>query len=90
MISFVYGPPYQKNSSDFWSTLEKFGEDYTVPWLCIGDFNAITAHSDKLGGRPFNCSFSNNFSSSQNKFGAIDLDFSGNPYIGLIIDKDIV
>jgi hypothetical protein len=80
MISFVYDPSYRKNNSDFWSHLVKFGEDYDVPWLCIGDFNAITTQSNKLGGRPFNCSYSNIFSSFLNKFGMIDLGFSDNPY----------
>jgi hypothetical protein len=49
-------------------------------WLCIGDFNTITAQSDKLGGRHFNGSFSNNFCNFMNTFGMIDLDFIGNPY----------
>ncbi len=73
MISFIYGPPYQKNSSDLWSKLAKFSEDYDFSWLCIGDFNAITAQSDKLGCYPFNCTLNNLFSSFLNKFGMIDL-----------------
>jgi hypothetical protein len=78
MISFVYGPPYQKCSSHFWSTLAQFGEDYDVRWLCIGDFNNITAQSDKLGGRSFNCSSNNAFNTFLNKFCMIDLGFSRN------------
>jgi len=80
MISFVYGPPYQKHTSDFWNVLAQFGEDHTIPWLCIGDFNDITSQSDKFGGRPMNCSFGNPFSSFMDSFGMIDLGFSGNPY----------
>lgn len=80
MISFVYGPLYQKHTSDFWNVLAQFGEAHIVPWLCIGDFNDITAQSDKFGGQPVNCSFSNHFSSFMDSFGMIDLGFSGNPY----------
>jgi hypothetical protein len=56
LISFVYGPPYQKFTSEFWTTLADFGDHCDIPWLCIGNFNAITAQNDKLGGRPFPCS----------------------------------
>lgn len=80
MISFVYGSPYQKHHSDFLLKLADFGVNNVVPWLCIGDFNAIAAQTDKLGGHPFNGSFSNNF---MNTFGMIDLGFYGNPYTWL-------
>jgi hypothetical protein len=45
-ISFVYGPPYNKNNSDFWTTLASFGVTYPEPWLCVGDFNVITSSDD--------------------------------------------
>jgi hypothetical protein len=80
LISFVYGPPYQKTNSDFWTTLANFGDHCDIPWLCIGDFNAIIAQHDKLGGRPFPSFSRNNFSYFMNKFGMVDLGFSGNPY----------
>jgi hypothetical protein len=80
LISFVYGPPYQKTNSDFWTTLADFGDHCDIPWLCIGDFNDITAQHDKLGGRPFPSLSVNNFSYFMNQFGMIDLGFSGNPY----------
>jgi hypothetical protein len=51
-----------------------------VPWLCIGDFNAITSLIDKYGGCPFHSSFNNSFSHFLNTMGMIDLGFSGNPY----------
>jgi hypothetical protein len=65
---------------DFWTTLVDFGDNCDFPWLCIGDFNAITAQHDKLGGRPFPMFSRNTFSSFMNQFGMIDLGFSGNPY----------
>jgi hypothetical protein len=80
LISFVYGPPYQKCSSDFWSQLAEFGYDNFLPWLCIGDFNSITSSLDKLGGRPFNALSHNDFGYFMNAFGMIDLGFLGNPF----------
>jgi hypothetical protein len=79
-ISFVYGPPYNKNNSDFWTTLASFGVTYPEPWLCVGDFNVITSSDDKFNGRPFHNSTANPFSDFINSFGMVDLDFSGNPY----------
>jgi exonuclease III len=80
MISFVYGPPYQKNSTDFWTNLAEYGISFNEPWLCLGDFNAITASVDKCGGRPFHSNFDNCFTRFINSMGMIDLGFSGNPY----------
>jgi hypothetical protein len=80
MISFVYGLAYQKHLYDFWSTLADFGVSNLDHWLCIRDFNTIIAQSDKLGGRPFNGSSSNDFCNFMNTFGMIDLSFTSNPY----------
>jgi hypothetical protein len=55
------------------------GVDISVPWLCIGDFNAITSFIDKLCGHSFNCYFDNCFSNFLNTMGMIDLGYSGNP-----------
>jgi hypothetical protein len=80
MISFVYGPPHQKSASDFWDKLANCSLDTGLPWLCIGDFNAIISPIDKFGGRPFYSNFNNSFSHFLNTMGMIDLGFSGNPY----------
>jgi len=80
LISFVYGPPYKKSASDFWDRLADSNHDMDMPWLCIGDFNAISSPSDKYGGRHFHNSFNNNFTHFLNSMGLIDLGFSGNPY----------
>jgi hypothetical protein len=80
MTSFVYGPPYKKSASDFWDKLVACSLDMGLPWLCIGDFNAITYPIDKYGGRPFHSSFNNRITQFLNFMGMIDLGFSGNPY----------
>jgi hypothetical protein len=58
LFSFVYGPSYNKTNSDFWTNLATFGCSFSEPWLCIGDFNAISSSDDKLGGKPFDNFFS--------------------------------
>jgi len=80
LISFVYGPPYNKSASDFWDKLADCNHDMGMPWLCIGDFNAISSPSDKYGGMHFHSSFNNNFTHFLNSMGMIDLGFSGNLY----------
>lgn len=77
---FVYGPPYKKNTSDFWTSLARHGTSLTNPWLCVGDFNAITSPDDKFNGRPYNNFSTNPFTDFINQFELIDLGFFGNSY----------
>jgi hypothetical protein len=80
LLSFVYGPPYKKTSSEFWTVLSSFGVSLSAPWLCIGDFNVIISQDDKYGGWPYNYLLANPFMDFINTFGMVDLGFSGNPY----------
>jgi hypothetical protein len=80
LLSFVYGPPYKKTSSEFWTVLSSFGVSLSAPWLCIGDFNSILSPNDKYGGRPYNSLLANPFMDFIDTFGMVDLGFSGNPY----------
>jgi hypothetical protein len=80
LLSFVYGPPYKKANTEFWTNLSSFGVSLTDPWLCIGNFNSITSHDDKYGGRLFKSMSANPFIDFVNTFGMVHLGFSGNPY----------
>jgi len=60
--------------------MSEFGSNCVLPWLCIGDFNAITSQTNKLGGRSFNRFYFNNFAQFMNQFGMIDLGFSSNSF----------
>jgi hypothetical protein len=80
LLSFVYGPPYKKTSSEFWTVLSSFGVSLSAPWLCIGDFNLIILQDNKYRGQPYNSLLANLFLDFINTFGMVDLGFSGNPY----------
>lgn len=36
---------------DTWNLLLRLGDDSGRDWVCIGDFNEILRHEEKLGGR---------------------------------------
>jgi len=80
LFSFVYGPPYKKTDLEFWMALADFGNTYSVPWICMGDFNTISSSDDKLGGRPFDHFSFNPINEFMDSFGMVDLGFSGNPF----------
>lgn len=50
-VTWVYGDPDFSNRSWIWETIRDMGTNRTDPWMCIGDFNDITNHSEKVGGR---------------------------------------
>jgi hypothetical protein len=80
ILSCIYGPPYRKYDGCFWDSLSAMGDNYSAPWLCIGDFNKILDQSEKIGGRPFACSSCDPFREFINHHGLIDLGFTGNPF----------
>lgn len=65
---------------DFWNVFSVNSEDSNIPWLCIGDLNHILSQSEKLGGQPYGSPSSCPFRSFIDRFGLIDLGFTGNPY----------
>jgi hypothetical protein len=60
--------------------LANFVYSYSDPWICIGDFNAISSSDDKLVGRPFDCFSFNPLNDFMDAFGMVDLGFLGNPF----------
>jgi hypothetical protein len=80
MLSAIYVPPIAHLRNVFWESLNKTGQSFCGPRLCIGDFNVLLSQSDKRGGRPFASSYTNIFGSLISDHGLIDLGFSGNPF----------
>jgi hypothetical protein len=37
------------SAKKIWNAMDNFEISYNDPWVCIGDFNAITSLDDKLG-----------------------------------------
>lgn len=52
-ISFVYGPPIEKDRMPLWNRLRGIASNMSGTWLCVGDFNELLSQSEKLGGNPY-------------------------------------
>lgn len=72
ILSCIYGPPYRSHRDRFWDQIMKIGENYSGPWLCIGDFNMILDQSEKLGGLLYASSSKDSFRTFMNTFGMVD------------------
>ncbi|KAF7820595.1 reverse transcriptase [Senna tora] len=50
-ISFVYGPPVDKDKERFWNFMRQLQPPGGHCWICLGDLNELVGQSEKLGGR---------------------------------------
>lgn len=48
--SFVQCPSEWKYKEAFWNALMDVGNTISVPWLVLGDFNAVPTNDEKMGG----------------------------------------
>ena len=48
-ITGFYGNPDSANREDSWSLLHDLSHCYSLPWICIGDFNEILRAEEKQG-----------------------------------------
>jgi len=46
-----YGEPLTQRRLESWNLLRNLYGRFSIPWLCIGDFNEITKSHEKSGGR---------------------------------------
>lgn len=60
--------------------LDLIGSNHQEPWVCIGDFNDISAQEDKKGERQFAQSSNGGLNSTIFNNGLIHLGFSGNAF----------
>ena len=54
--------------------MRRLKSKFTIPWLCVGDFNKIAKAEEKLGGRL------EAFRDVLDKYGFKDLGFMGGKY----------
>ncbi|XP_075654929.1 uncharacterized protein LOC142625112 [Castanea sativa] len=45
-----YGHPETSKREESWQLLEELEKRYTLPWICMGDFNEIMHLGEKVGG----------------------------------------
>ncbi|KAJ9190426.1 hypothetical protein P3X46_001631 [Hevea brasiliensis] len=48
--TFVYGWPAIRDKNAFWEDMKLLLSPYPKPWVCVGDFNAISFPDEKIGG----------------------------------------
>lgn len=48
----VYGYPEEDRKGETWRMLTTLKEASDLPWMCMGDFNGILKHEEKIGGNP--------------------------------------
>lgn len=58
LCSLVYGPVLWREKELFWQELRWLGQNMSIPWLCVRDFNDLVRQSEKQGGRVLSSSSS--------------------------------
>jgi hypothetical protein len=46
----VFNFPDSSRRLESWSLLKSLGNQNSLPWVCVGDFNEIVSRSEKEGG----------------------------------------
>ncbi|GMJ08327.1 hypothetical protein HRI_004501900 [Hibiscus trionum] len=75
-----YGNPVESLREESWNLLRFLGEDQSLPWLVMGDFNEILLSSEKEGGRLRSSRNMEAFRLALEDCGLMDLGFSGQWY----------
>ncbi|OVA20918.1 Endonuclease/exonuclease/phosphatase [Macleaya cordata] len=76
----VYGSPYRNRRYNLWDFLESFSLSCLDPWVCVGDFNAISSPSEKIGGSGFDRKAAEDFNRVLDNCGLVDLGYNGPAY----------
>ncbi|CAN1128052.1 hypothetical protein LINPERHAP2_LOCUS4389 [Linum perenne] len=79
-ITFVHAPNDLNQINQFWEEIGNLNLGLNIPWLVIGDFNAITDPSEKLGGLPPRRNSTVAFNDFIFDNHLLDLGFSGNRF----------
>ncbi|KAL3634942.1 hypothetical protein CASFOL_021996 [Castilleja foliolosa] len=76
----AYVPCNHMKKALFWDSMSNLNNQDDLPWLIMGDMNAIVSQEEKIGGLPFSSSSSHHLSNDLNNLGLIDLGFVGYPF----------
>ena len=76
----IYGLPEASPKSETWNLICNLHRKYTLPWLCVGDFNEILLSHEKLGGALRNESAIRGFREVVDDCGFMDLGYVGKKY----------
>lgn len=76
----VYGSPQPLTRKELWFYLANINRDQHLPWLVLGDFNAMLHSTNKKGGVPLTFNDCKPFLHGINDCELIDLLVSGSPF----------
>lgn len=79
-LTGFYGIPKTRRRLDFWHLLGKINHDFNADWCVQGDFNEITTHDEKFGGRPRPVNHMEAFKLALERNGLIDLGWKEQKY----------
>ncbi|KAK4253026.1 hypothetical protein QN277_010863 [Acacia crassicarpa] len=80
IISFVYGPPEERDRRVVWDLLRDLAVNIRGSWLLIGDFNDLLSQSEKEGGNPRSMRKILNFQRLLSDCQVMDLEFKGSSF----------
>ncbi|KAL4598093.1 hypothetical protein ACB092_11G034200 [Castanea dentata] len=71
------GHPKTHRRNESWNFLDALNQQFSLPWLCFGDFNEILSAREKKGGPPRPQNQMENFRSVINRCGLKDMGYRG-------------
>lgn len=78
--TLIHCPSEWRYKEVFWQELMEAGNVVSGPWLILGDFNALSNNSEKMGGRTFTSSSRGGFYQLKVTHGLTDIGCTGNPF----------
>lgn len=79
-ITWVYKNPNFKQRLTNWETLKRLGRGRNTSWFCVGDFNDINSHHEKVGSRQKTQSYIDEFNSVIHNLRLGYLGYKGQPF----------
>lgn len=80
IVTFVYGPPKERDRRLVWDMLRSLAASEQEPWLAIGDFNDLLSQVEKEGRPPRSLRKIINFQRVVSNCNLIDLEFKGSKF----------
>lgn len=80
LVTVIYAPPLVTGLEKYWETITSFALKDSIPWIIVGDFNAITCLQERKGGSGRLRAHDLRFSNWIHKNGLVDVGFSGSPF----------
>ncbi|XP_050220840.1 uncharacterized protein LOC126671160 [Mercurialis annua] len=80
MCTFVYGSYVAHDRIDLWNQLNGISLNINLPWIILGDFNAVISNANRLGGNDIDVQAASEFQDWTINSNVNELPHSGNHY----------